>query len=268
LTLANNELETEKSLRTRFERDAAWKDISFTAAHKMGNPIFAIETSLDPLRKRIVEQRTSEAVQVLDRVRASVEKAKELVDDFKSLSKAQEIKPVPVKLRPLIEEACGMAKEHDVKCRITIPDDLCVIGDPIRLGECFDEIISNAVHWHSKGLTSIRVKAQQANSKSLPDSLEVSARYVTVIIQDNGPGVVTKNKSRIFDAFFTTRDQGTGLGLALVRRIIEGHGGTIVEDGIPDKGARFVLHIPLAMSTSGIALTARSERRPKRAKGK
>ena len=96
------DLEEEKNRRVRAERDSVWKDISFSAAHKIGNPIFAIETDLDPLLKRIREDRKPEAEEVVTNIRSSVEKAKAFVEQFKSLAKAQEISTVYSLLKPIL----------------------------------------------------------------------------------------------------------------------------------------------------------------------
>jgi nitrogen fixation/metabolism regulation signal transduction histidine kinase len=93
LTITVAVLNDEKNKRVRAERDAFWKDISFSAAHKMGNPMFAIETNLDPLKRRIEDGRVSEAVKVVQSIRNSVEKAKGIVARFKSLTVAQQIRP-------------------------------------------------------------------------------------------------------------------------------------------------------------------------------
>jgi hypothetical protein len=83
------DLEDERNKRVRAERDSVWKDISFSAAHKIGNPIFAIETDLDPLKRRVAENRIEEASEVIQNIQASVEKAKAIIDQFKSLTRAQ-----------------------------------------------------------------------------------------------------------------------------------------------------------------------------------
>ncbi|VFM96413.1 MAG: NACHT domain-containing protein [Candidatus Kentron sp. G] len=88
------ELQEEKDKRIRAERDAMWKDISRSAAHKIGNPLFAIETYLDPLLKRISDDRRQDAEEIVEKMRLSLEKAKDSLDQFKSLARAQEIKPV------------------------------------------------------------------------------------------------------------------------------------------------------------------------------
>jgi len=251
------DLEEEKNRRVRAERDAVWKDISFSAAHKIGNPVFAIETNLDPLHRRIKEGRIHEALRVADSIRVSVEKAKGIVDQFKSLTRAQEITPVATLLRPLIDDACQTARSQGVICELDCAPEVTVHGDPERLSECFDELASNALHWFSKADRRITVHVSVPETGSVPSFLDSSRRYVLVHFRDNGPGVAVENKSRIFDAFFTTQEHGTGLGLALVRRIIEGHGGAITERGVPGQGADFEIHLPLVANGSGPAPTER-----------
>jgi signal transduction histidine kinase len=250
-TILISALEDEKTRRVRAERDAIWKDIAFTAAHKIGNPIFAIETNLDPLQKRIAENRSQESVEVISSIRASVEKAKDIVDQFKSLTRAQEISPVSTLLRPILESACDVAQNHGVMCNIECADDIRIQGDPDRLAECFDELASNSLHWLDKPEKRIQILVTQPAPHLPPQSVDSSKKYTLIQFKDNGPGVSLENKTKIFDAFFTTRDHGTGLGLAVVRRIIEGHGGVIIESGRPGEGAEFEIYVPLAAETIG-----------------
>jgi signal transduction histidine kinase len=239
------ELEDEKNKRIRAERDAVWKDISFSAAHKIGNPIFAIETDLDPLNKRIREQRPDEAEEVVDNIRSSVEKAKTFVEQFKSLARAQEIKPILIPLRPILEDACRALRSKGIVFRVECPPELTVTADPERLAECFDELVINAIHWLDKPEKMIELITILPVPEPLPGFLDSSKKYVLVHVKDNGCGIQIPDKQKIFDAFFTTSAQGTGLGLALVRRIIDGHGGGIIETGIPGKGADFEVYLPL-----------------------
>jgi len=238
------ELEDEKNRRVRAERDAVWKDISFSAAHKIGNPIFAIETNLDPLQKRVDEDRRGEAAEVIGSIRASVEKAKAIIDQFKSLTKAQQIELAETALRPILDDPCATARNQGVECAIECPAEMKVSGDPERLAECFDELVNNALHWLDKPERRISIQVGEP-PLPLPPFVDSTGKYALVHFKDNGSGVPIPNKDRIFDAFFTTQDHGTGLGLALVRRIIEGHGGVIVESGIPGQGADFEIYLPL-----------------------
>lgn len=246
LAQANAELVAEKNMRIRAERDAVWKDISFSAAHKIGNPIFAIETDLGPLERRIHEEREADALGVVDNIRSSVEKAKAFVEQFKSLAKAQEIEPVPTLVRPILEDACHAAVNQGVRCVIECRPEVEVLGDPEKLAECFDELVINATQWLDHDERLIRIHVETPGPDGLPDFLDTSRAYVLAHVEDNGPGIQSAEKSRIFDAFFTHRDQGTGLGLALVRRILEGHGGGIIEIGTPGVGAHFEVFLPSA----------------------
>ena len=236
-------LEDEKNRRVRAERDAVWKDISFTTAHKIGNPLFAIETFLDPLEKRVSENRSEEAMGILVRIRGAVERAKVFVEQFKSLTRAQELSPIATPLRPLLEDACRVAQDFGVILQIDCPQDPFVIGDPMRLSECFEELTSNALRWLDKPEKRIEIVAV-ADPAPLPPEVDSKQRFFLVHFKDNGTGVRPDKKNRIFDAFYTTHAQGTGLGLALVRRIIEGHGGIIFENGTFNSGADFEIYIP------------------------
>ena len=161
LTDTISALKDEKNKRFRAERDAVWKDISFSAAHKMGNPIFAIETNLDPLQLRIDDGRRSEAIEIIQSIRRSVEKAKAIVAQFKSLTVAQQVKPVPTPLRPLLDEVCSVATAKGVSCSVECPAELEVLGDRERLAECFDELLSNSMHWFEKPTRVIKISVSQ-----------------------------------------------------------------------------------------------------------
>jgi signal transduction histidine kinase len=238
-------LEDEKNRRVRAERDAVWKDISFTAAHKIGNPIFAIETFLEPLKKRISESRAKEALNVIQSIEASVERAKIIVDQFKSLKKAQEICPEQIRLRPLLDEVAQVFENKKVKFTIECPENLKITADPIRLAECFDELARNSLHWFDKSNKIVEVKVTQPASEPLPTEIDSTNEYTLIEFRDNGKGINAEDKREIFNAFFTRRDQGTGLGLAIVRRIIEGHHGFILERGVPGRGATFEMYLPI-----------------------
>ncbi|MEO5369422.1 MAG: HAMP domain-containing histidine kinase [Magnetococcus sp. DMHC-1] len=242
------ELENEKNQRIRAERDAVWKDIAFSAAHKIGNPIFAIETNLNPLQKRISEARTEEAIEIINNIQISVEKSKAFIEQFKSLSKAQEIRPLPIPLYPIFADACRIVSGQGVVCTIACPETILVKGDPDRLAECFDELAMNAAHWFDKKEKNLWFTVEEPAPDSLPRFLDSSGQYVLIQVRDNGCGILLADKELIFDAFVTRRPHGTGLGLALVRRIIEGHGGHISESGIPGEGSNFVLYLPLIVA--------------------
>lgn len=239
-------LKEERDKRVRAERDAVWKDVAFTAAHKLGNPIFALETNLNGIKRVITDPSVME---IAAEMGISIEKAKIIIEQFKSLTKAQQISARPVDLVPLISSASRVAADNGVQFQIKInkkhPE---VLADPTRMTECFDELFANALHWLNKPQKRIEVTVDIAKKKELPSNLDETKKYVKVGFEDNGCGIAVEKKEQIFAPFYTTYPHGTGLGLSLVQRVIEGHGGAIREIGKPGEGANFEIFIPQATS--------------------
>jgi signal transduction histidine kinase len=246
-------LQAEQDKRVKAERDAVWKDVAFKATHKLGNPIFALETDLQGLTRRLQNgSQPDQAFLVAAEMAGSIEKAKAIIEQFKSLIRAQEITLRPVDLVPLLTVAARIAKENGVEIQIETPDThLQALADPARMTECFDELFANALHWLNKPQKRIVVTVDIAKKKALPPGVDDSRKYIRVRFEDNGCGVTLDKKDDIFAPFVTTYAHGTGLGLSVVQRVLEGHGGAVREVGKPGEGAVFELFIPQATSKNG-----------------
>ena len=250
LQITLNALEEEKKRRFIAERDAAWKDVAFKAAHKLGNPIDAIDTFLQSLELRIQNNRHDEALHIANDMDVSLEEAKKVIDQFKSLAKSQQITCQSTDILPLIQHACKTAKENGVNVSIQIIDDCPqVMIDHDRIAECFNELVANVLHWFNKTERKIVISVEKPIKKELPESLDKTQKYLKIHFEDNGCGVPLENKEKIFAPFFTTYLHGIGLGLSIVKTIIENHGGQIYENGKPDKGASFEIYLPIAKKT-------------------
>jgi signal transduction histidine kinase len=120
-----------------------------------------------------------------------------------------------------------------VEIQILVPDDLPLV-------ECDEEqmrqVLMNLV---MNGLQATPVGGRVTVRARLEGSL------LALVVSDNGPGVPDNLKDRVFDPFFTTRESGTGLGLAVVQQIVKQHGGTIDVDGDVSGGASFTVRIPI-----------------------
>jgi two-component system sensor histidine kinase PilS (NtrC family) len=89
----------------------------------------------------------------------------------------------------------------------------------------------------------VEVELERANGRNIPSTVRVPAP-VRMSVRDTGPGIPDEDVSRVFDPFFTTRQGGTGLGLAMVYRAVEAHRGTILVDGGGGGGAEFSVYLP------------------------
>jgi signal transduction histidine kinase/putative methionine-R-sulfoxide reductase with GAF domain len=232
----------EQMLRKEAE---TWQQISFSAAHKLGNPLFSIETNLDTLEQILEEKELSEALELARCIKSSMEKAKSVIHQFKALTRAEQIKQMPVPLFPLIEDVCAVALQQNIECQFDVDPTITLDADEQRLQECLTELVHNAIYWLKRSPKWIHISAELADPDQLPETLNRTRRYAQIRIVDSGEGVPEANKARIFDPFFSTRVGGTGLGLAMVRRIIDRHGGFIHECGNYHQGAMFELFMPL-----------------------
>jgi signal transduction histidine kinase len=246
LQAANSALKVEREKRVRAERDSVWKEVAFKAAHKLGNPIFALETDLQGIKRRIRDN-PDEALEVAEEMGLSIEKAKGIIAQFKSLTRAQEISKRSVDLLPLIQSASRVATENGVEVEVKVQPGAgsTVLCDATRMTECFDELFANALLWLNKQPKRISVLIDNPKKKDLPPDSADTRKYLRIRFEDNGCGVPSEMKKKIFAPFYTTHPDGTGLGLSMVERVVQGHDGVIREVGKPDETAVFEIFLPL-----------------------
>lgn len=128
-----------------------------------------------------------------------------------------------------------MSKSEKIEVIMTDNSNgLAIDGDPVLLKTAFSNLIINAFQaMEETGRLNITV-----------DHIE-NVNRIEIKISDTGKGIARQNMSKIFNPFFTTKDKGTGLGLALVRKIVNGHGGTIDVESCRGKGATFIVSLPV-----------------------
>jgi signal transduction histidine kinase len=247
LNAIREQLDHERELRIAAEREAAWKDVAFTAAHKLGNPLFAIETNLQELVD-VADTSDKGVVDIIQDISTSVEKAKVIIEHFKSLTKFQNIAARPTDIVPLIRTSCAPARAMGIKTRVSAPKEgPLLLVDPALITHCLDELIGNAYHFFDK--PSKRLAVTLTAPAEVPEELYSRlqpAAYARLRVSDNGRGVPKSLKDSIFTPFFSTRGGGSGFGLSMIRSVVEGHGGIIREVGREKRGAIFEMFLPIA----------------------
>ena len=197
----------------------------------------------NPNYRALLEVRTFDGI--LNDMDASIEECKKVIAQFKSLIKSQEIKPRDEELLPLLRPACRLAEEKGAAVTVkAAPDIPRVLVDAERIAECFNELAANSLHWLDKSQKKIKITITRPARISLPLSLKHDRPFLKICFEDNGRGIPMDKKETIFAPFYTTYVQGTGLGLSMVKSIIEAHGGAICENGKPGKGASFEVYLP------------------------
>ena len=155
---------------------------------------------------------------------------------------ATEIRPINV-CDVITNEALAFeaaAAEHDVRFRVqqcATHDPACLnfAGDPVRVAEIVNNVVSNAIRYTPPG-GSIDIDCRR------------SGAFLTLTVTDSGPGVGSDETGKIFDAGFrgsaATQTNGSGVGLTLVKQFVEEHGGTVEVENVADRGARFTVALP------------------------
>ncbi|MDD5434284.1 MAG: response regulator [Nitrospira sp.] len=156
----------------------------------------------------------------------------------------------------LRESASFAARGSNVRCMFSLPDDLRLVDvDSGQFSQIIHNLVINAVQAMRDG-GEISLSAENADIGT-KDNIPVSdGKYIKITIKDTGTGIPADHLTKIFDPYFTTKEFGTGLGLATVYSIVKNHAGYITVDSAPDKGTSFFIYLP-ASSKDVPDITAR-----------
>lgn len=223
-------------------RVSAMGEMASAIAHEINQPLTAVRTYAQACRRLLASGEAPQALaDTLERVAGQAERAASIVQRLRGFLGQQDVQAMPVDPDFLVREVIDLCRADASQCGIQLRLDTAPGGlprihvDPIQI----EQIVLNLVR---NGMESI----QQA--ESVERVLTVSTRRregeVWISVHDSGPGVAGDVAQRVFDAFFTTKPGGMGIGLALSHSIAEAHGGRLWLDDACSAGALFHLALP------------------------
>jgi len=233
------------------QRLSAMGNLAAGVAHEIKNPLNAISMGVQRLRMEFAPA-APEARQEYTRftriIETEVSRLDTIVNQFLTLARPIRLTLADEPLAPVVKELLTLLSPQASAQGVTLVDEV-QLGetrarfDRQQLTQAIMNVLLNAIQAMPKGGT-LTVRADVIAPPA--GSAAVGGALARIVITDTGPGIRPENLDRIFEPYFTTKEGGTGLGLALTHRIILEHRGSIRAENRPDGGARFVIDLPLA----------------------
>lgn len=211
-------------------------------AHEIAQPLQLIlavsQNCIRDIQSKAID--TEGTLADLDRIATTTKRIDKIVNHLHVLSRERKPKLEAVDVNSVIENSFIMfhqqLKSRSIKVERDFTDDLPPVkADTVQLEQVFINLINNA-----------REALEEVEDKTIIISTEAQNSQVQVRFQDNGKGIDPADSPQIFDAFFTTKEEGVGLGLYITRDIIHSYGGTITAQSDGNEGTTFLIQLPIA----------------------
>ena len=219
------------------QRVAAWREVARRIAHEVKNPLTPIKLSAQRLKRKYGKTINDEIfVNCADTIVEHVDLIRNLVNQFSAFAKFPDANVAQCRIENIILETIALYKEGlenvDIRSRFAPNIPILKLGHQ-HMKQAFINLMDNAVYAVNKdGMILFDV------------SYDEILKIVRIEIVDNGKGISDKEKTKLFEPYFSTKKSGMGLGLAIVHSIISDHNGVIrVQDNKP-KGAKFIIELP------------------------
>ncbi|WP_245883708.1 sensor histidine kinase NtrY-like [Hasllibacter halocynthiae] len=243
------------------QRTAAWGDVARRIAHEIKNPLTPIQLSAQRIRRKFarVEGVDADALeQYTDVIVRQTEGLRRIVDEFSRFARMPEPERKPADLVALLSDAVLLQRngQPGVTIRADLPDGaVCADVDEGMIGQALTNLMKNA----GEATETLKEsgEAPEGWKPQIRVSLEADERTALIRIADNGIGL-PEDRAKLFEPYVTTRSEGTGLGLPIVKKIVTEHGGTLtLRDARPfgpgqRGGAEAVVELPVLQGAGEI----------------
>ncbi len=221
------------------ERQAAWGEVARRLAHEIKNPLTPIQLSAERLQYKLNEKLNSEDARLLQRATETiviqVAAMKKMVTEFADYARAPAVQLIQLDMHQLLNEVMGLyeANSSPITLQLTAEHHR-INGDATRLRQVIHNLLHNA-HDALKNITDPQIILRTENSFNT----------IKLSVLDNGSGFPEHLRARVFEPYMTTKAKGTGLGLPIVKKIVEEHGGSITIENRATGGTCISIAFPL-----------------------
>ncbi|MEA2040366.1 MAG: ATP-binding protein, partial [Thermodesulfobacteriota bacterium] len=221
-------------------------------AHDFNNILAAVIGYAGLAKMRVPED--SKVLTDLDQILKSGNRAKTLIQQILAFSRKQELEQRPLQLKYIVKETLNLLRATlptDIEIKDDIAKDAGIVNaDPTQMQQVIMNLCTNAGHAMQEegGVLAVGLANVELDDIAAAQYLDMSpGRYLRLTVSDTGYGMTPDVNDRIFEPYFTTKEKGvgTGLGLSVVKGIVDSHGGTITVYSEPGKGSTFHVYLPL-----------------------
>ncbi|HEX8463324.1 MAG TPA: GAF domain-containing protein [Abditibacterium sp.] len=244
------------------ERMAAWGEMSARSAHMIGNTVFGVKGHLNELnyilRDKEVESDADwgDVKELTSHITRGIYRLEGILGEFRDFVLATQLHTTPTDVNQILRNVTAetFPKHSNIDLVLNLSPDLPpLLADEVKLKRAFGELIENSIDFQPDGGT-LTIKSAVADPQTLAQITKQTFAGPVIMMDfiDAGPGLTELDRQRVFAPFYTKKAKGMGLGLSIVKGIIEAHGGSICEIGNDDEcvescGAHFLVLLP-AMS--------------------
>ena len=224
------------------ERQAAWGEVARRLAHEIKNPLTPIQLSAERMQHKLSEKLNENDAQLLQKathtIVTQVAAMKNMVADFADYARVPAPKLLLLDMHLLLSEVMGLYEANSSPILIRLEaSETWINGDATRLRQ----IVHNLLHNAHDALQNIQ-------NPQIVLATSSSSTEFKLTVSDNGCGIQEQVLSRVFEPYMTTKVKGTGLGLPIVKKIVEEHGGKITIENRTTGGTQVNVSLPLALT--------------------
>jgi signal transduction histidine kinase len=251
------ELEESQAQVLHQEKMAAFGLLAAGIAHEVGNPLTSISTVVQLLERRDHDEYTRER---LGQVSSQLVRIQAILRELVTFSRPASDLRGRVAIRDVVDEALGIAKYYkggkSRQITATVPDGLPpLVGVRDQLVQVVFNLVLNAIDATGKGgRIDLEARSAEREARSEEDESALGTprsplrACVVLTVRDDGSGIPEEHRERLFRPYFTTKKHGTGLGLFVIRKIVEEHGGTVRVESEVGSGTTFFVELPVPVA--------------------
>jgi two-component system nitrogen regulation sensor histidine kinase NtrY len=233
------------SMIVNAQRAEAWREVARRIAHEIKNPLTPIKLSAERLQRKFGAQIQDKAFsECTSMIIKQTDELKNLVNEFNQFARLPKSKMVLGNLNKTVEESLILYRSAHPQCDIIfvseekLPD---IKFDSEQIKRVISNLVDNAL---------AAIPSDRKGRIEICIQFDNDLKMVTIAVIDNGVGITAEHRNRVFEPYFSTKEGGTGLGLPIVKRIIEDHNGFIRALPAEPNGTKMLIELPVIESST------------------